>query len=311
MSAENADLEAGEMICCACCGIAGGDDVTLKNCTACYLVKYCSIKCQREHRPQHKRECKKRAAELKDELLFKQPESSHLGDCPICLLPLPFPKSQDKVMSTMYSCCCKLVCNGCVHANTLRELQERLPPSCPFCRRRAPRSEEEGLLNAMKRVEANDPAALCNMSIYHDLKGDHATALEYWKKAAALGHAESHYQLSNAYEEGRVVGKDMKKFMYHAEQAAIGGHDVARHNLGVEELKKGKVERAAKHWIIAAKIGHDFSVEKLKELYAEGIVTKEDFTAALRGYQAAVHATKSTQRDAAEAARRGIGKSVT
>jgi len=27
----------------------------------------------------------KRAAELRDEILFKQPESSHRGDCPICM----------------------------------------------------------------------------------------------------------------------------------------------------------------------------------------------------------------------------------
>jgi hypothetical protein len=32
--------------------------------------------------------CKKRAAELRDEILFKQPENTHLGDCPICFLPL-------------------------------------------------------------------------------------------------------------------------------------------------------------------------------------------------------------------------------
>eukprot|EP00985_Skeletonema_marinoi_P026737 scaffold20984_cov139-Skeletonema_marinoi.AAC.1 len=65
------------MMCCASCGIAGVDDVKLKKCTACYLVRYCSVECQKEHRPQHKRACKKRAAELRDEILFKQPESTH------------------------------------------------------------------------------------------------------------------------------------------------------------------------------------------------------------------------------------------
>jgi hypothetical protein len=37
----------------------------------------------------HKRACKKRAAGLRDEILFKQPESNHCGDCPICRLPQP------------------------------------------------------------------------------------------------------------------------------------------------------------------------------------------------------------------------------
>jgi hypothetical protein len=71
------------MMCCAACGIAGEDDIQLKTCTACKSVRYCSVKCQKEHRSQHKRECKKRAAELRDEILFKQRESSHKGDCPI------------------------------------------------------------------------------------------------------------------------------------------------------------------------------------------------------------------------------------
>ena len=74
---------------CASCGTAGGDEIKLKNCTACYLVRYCSVKCQKDHRPKHRKECKKRAAELEDEILFKQPESSNFGDCPICCLPLP------------------------------------------------------------------------------------------------------------------------------------------------------------------------------------------------------------------------------
>ena len=77
----SAATESELMMFCASCGVAGGDDIKLKKCTACYLVKYCSVKCQRDHWKQHKKECKKRAAELKDEILFKQPESSHLGDC--------------------------------------------------------------------------------------------------------------------------------------------------------------------------------------------------------------------------------------
>jgi len=67
---------------CASCGIAQVDDIELKECAECDLVKYCSDECQ-NYKPQHKEDCKKRAAELHDEILFQQPESSHLGDCPI------------------------------------------------------------------------------------------------------------------------------------------------------------------------------------------------------------------------------------
>eukprot|EP00986_Skeletonema_menzelii_P005632 scaffold2088_cov77-Skeletonema_menzelii.AAC.1 len=79
----SAAVKSDTMLSCASCGAAGGDDIKLKKCTACYLVQYCSVKCQRDHRPKHKKACKKRMAELRDEILFKQPESNHLGDCPI------------------------------------------------------------------------------------------------------------------------------------------------------------------------------------------------------------------------------------
>jgi len=64
--------EADEV--CASCGITGGNDVKLLLCTACKLVKYCSVDCQKNHRPQHKKACKKRAAEIRDARLFTQPD---------------------------------------------------------------------------------------------------------------------------------------------------------------------------------------------------------------------------------------------
>jgi len=289
---------------CASCGIpAGGEEnAKLKNCTACRLVKYCGVVCQRNHRPQHKRACKKRAAELNDELLFKQPESTHLGDCPICLLPIPLHAAKDPGRYNKLMCCSKLVCFGCSHANLLREEEARLRPACPFCRTKLPETKEEGFLYEMKRVQANDPVALLHAGIRRFDAGDYSTAFGYWEKAAELGDVESHFRLSVAYsdDEGRCAEKDMKKFIHHSEQAAIGGHVFARHNLASWELKKGNIERAVKHFIIAANLGYDSSLENLKKGYAQGKVSKEDFAAALRAHQAAVDATKSPQRDAAE-----------
>ena len=75
---------------CACCGTAAVvDNVKLKDCDAgCDLVKYCSDDCQENHREQHEEECMKRMAELRDDDLFTMPDGSHLGECPICCLPL-------------------------------------------------------------------------------------------------------------------------------------------------------------------------------------------------------------------------------
>src|SRR5210317_816019 len=118
-------VDANEV--CACCGKAAVDEVKLKKC-ACGLVKYCSVDCQKNHRPQHKKACKKRMAEIRDDNLFTQPDESHLGECPICCLPLPL----DMGKSTFMSCCSKFICLGCEYANCLREREQGLEHKCLF-----------------------------------------------------------------------------------------------------------------------------------------------------------------------------------
>ena len=54
-----------------------------------------------------------------------------------------------------------------------------------------------------------------------------------------------------------------------------------------------------KHHIIAAKLGYDKALEAVKKGFQMELVSKEDFEAALRGHQAALDATKSEERDAA------------
>ncbi|KAL7491697.1 hypothetical protein ACHAWT_000990 [Skeletonema menzelii] len=56
--------EALSLLTCASCRKPELFGVKLKFCTACHLVKYCGVECQREHRSMHKKACKERAAEL-------------------------------------------------------------------------------------------------------------------------------------------------------------------------------------------------------------------------------------------------------
>ena len=121
-------------------------------------------------------------------------------------------------------------------------------------------------------------------------------------KAAELGDAAAHFELACLYYNGRGVEKDMKKYTYHLEQAAIAGHPTAGHNRGCEELGNGRYERAKKHWIIAANLGHHDSLKNLRTLYAKGHASKEDYADALRAYQAALEATKSPDREKGEEA---------
>ncbi|KAK1746784.1 hypothetical protein QTG54_002128 [Skeletonema marinoi] len=177
--------------CCASCGVAEVDDIKLTECSACDLVRYCSDACQKEHTSHHQQECKKRAAELRDELLFK--------------------------------------------------------------------------------------------------------------RAAELGDVDAQYELACLYEFGKGVEKDRGKAIHHLEEAAIGGHPYARRTLGLIEWDNGNIQRALKHFIIAASLGDDVSIKFLMKAFRSGLVSKDDLASALRAHQAAVDATKSPQREAFEA----------
>ena len=283
--------------CCGSCGIVEIDDIKLVPCDGCDLVRYCSDDCQNNHKVEHEEACRKRAAELRDKLLFKQPESSCFGDCPICCLPMPI----DEKKSITSECCSKVICFGCALANAMRLREGRLVPSCLFCREPWLSKSDEGTKKRiLKRVKANDPVALCHEGMMQRSKGHNTRAFEYFTKAAKLGNAEAHKHLANMYNGGYSIEKDTRKRIYHLEEAAIGGHPACRHNLGAYEWNSGNKERAVKHYIIAATHGQDESIKVLMDEFRKGHVSKDDLASALRAHKAAVDATKSPQRDKAE-----------
>ncbi len=162
-------------------------------------------------------------------------------------------------------------------------------------------SQEEFDKDEIKRAEANDPVALRHQGGKRQLKGDYEGAVNYFTKAAELGDMTAHCGLAKLYLEGEGVELDMKKAVHHFEEAAIGGHPRARYMLGCIVGANGNKEKAAKHFIIAAKQGHDEALKFVKKSFLDGAVSKEDYASALRGHQAAVDATKSAQREEAYA----------
>ena len=106
------------------------------------------------------------------------------------------------------------------------------------------------------------------------------------------------------YSFGQGVEEDWGKQIYHLEEATIRGHPDARYSLGFQEEISGNIERAVKHWTIAAKQGHDESIKALlrafKHPFRSGLISKEELAATLRAQKAAVDATKSPQRKEAE-----------
>ena len=208
----------------------------------------------------------------------------------------------------MMTCCSKVICDGCYYLNCYylnqkREVEAGWHPSCPFCRKSDPSTDEECDEQNMNRIEKNDPVAMCQEGGDQYVKGDYIKAFEYWTKAADLVNADAHYRLSEMYRLGVGVDKDSVKEIHHLEESAIMGHPTARYNLGSWEWNNGNTDRAVKHFIIAATQGFPQSTKVLMNAFTGGFVNKKDLAAALRAHQAAVDATMSSQRKAAENAR--------
>jgi len=281
---------------CANCGKGEENCSKLQKCGACLSVRYCSRECQAAHRPQHKK-CKRRVAELYDEKLFADPPPRE--ECPICFLPLPLEGKK----SSFKSCCGKTVCNGCMYAMQMSAEGAYL---CAFCREPNAVAAEEHIKRTKKLMDKGNGDAFymfagCYAKAEQGLPQDVQKCNELLLEAGELGCAQAYYNLGVHYNTGRGVEVDVNKAMHYWELAAMGGHIMARHNLGCIAGKAGKYDRAKKHYILAAKAGFEISLDQVKEGYMDGFVTKDEYASTLRAYQKSIGEMKSSARDIAEA----------
>mmetsp|Transcript_24739 Transcript_24739/g.58698 ORF Transcript_24739/g.58698 Transcript_24739/m.58698 type:complete len:303 (+) Transcript_24739:190-1098(+) len=292
----NRKSETGEA--CANCGKHGSDTVKLKNCTACSLVKYCGVDCQRAHRKQHKKACKQRAAELKDDQKYIQGHARPEVDfCPICTLPIPLPVHENAKWNV---CCMKLICQGCNLAARKRRMV-----NCLYCRTPSPKNDADRLAMIQARVVKKDPEAINRLGEAYchgefGLLEDMRKAVELWEEAAELGSIPALDNLGVAHYHGAGVDKNVAKGAEFYEKAAMQGHVDSRYNVACIELEKMNNYRALRHFLIAAKMGHEDSLGTVKRLFVGGIATKAQYAEAIQGYQKAAEEMKSHDRDEAK-----------
>ena len=284
---------------CANCGKPESDGIRLKNCTACHLVKYCGVDCQRAHRKQHKQACKQRATELRDEQLYSQGlERPEEDFCTICTLPIPIPMHKHSGFNV---CCMKRICKGCSVA-----AQKRGMLGCAFCRTPIAGDDVDELAMIQARVAKKDPAAINFLGEKYahgsnGLQKDMQKGVVLWTEAAELGSTKALKNLGYVYYHGKGVQQDEAKSVEFYNRAVMQGHVVSRHNLGCIEGDKGNHDRAVRHFLISAKMGCNLSVEGIKRVFMSGHASKEQYAEALKGYQDAVEGMKSHDRDEAKA----------
>jgi len=283
---------------CAACGKEGNSD-DMNICNKCKMVKYCNAACKKKHRTKHKKACERRLAELHDEKLFKEMDRE---ECPICFLPMPIDEDQ----LFFESCCGKVICSGCIL--WIWKGGGKGKDICAFCRKPPPSSDEENIERVKNLMDNGNGVAFDQFAGYYDvgdygLPQDYQKANELFLKGGELGCAVAYGNLGNSYYHGRGIEMDTKKAKYYWELAAMGGDIYARHNLGCLEGHAGNERRAYKHWILAARAGHENSLDKVKQGYIDGEVAKEDFASTLRAYHERQKEMKSDARDEAFAER--------
>jgi len=231
--------------------------------------------------------------------LFKDPPPKN--DCPLCMLPMPFAADVCGVSTSYQGCCGKVLCCGCGFASALEINKGNMKEWCSFCRVPIQCSEKEFIKRFKKRMKLNDADAFYHLGLEYrngnkGLPQDYEKAIELYSKAAELGSLRADYNLAVLYMKGQVTEQDMDKAIHHYEQAAIGGHEVARYILGMLEEEDGNLDRAMKHFVIAAKSGEERSLKKVGEGYKDGHVTKDEYASTLRAYQHSCDEMKSEDR---------------
>ncbi|EJK66344.1 hypothetical protein THAOC_12742, partial [Thalassiosira oceanica] len=222
------------------------------------------------------------------------------GDfCPICTLPIPIPMGDHSGINV---CCMKRICYGCHVAARKRGMD-----NCPFCRTAHPNNDTDALAMVQARVEKKDPAAINYLGEQYaqgllgvGLQKDMQKAIDLYTEAADLGSIKAVYNLGVLYDNGVGVGQDEAKAAEFYKRAAMQGHVESSNNLGCFEGDKGNFDNAVRHFVIAAKMGFGQSFGAVKGMFEAGLATEEQYVQALTGYQNAIEAMKSPEREEAK-----------
>ena len=239
------------------------------------------------------------AARIHERLMTSGHERPEGDWCTICFLLIEFPTDKHSKVNV---CCMKRMCDGCILAARRRGLLN----SCPFCRAPIPNDDASKLAMIQKRVDTGDAETTTSLGIQYyygrlGLTKNVPRAIELWTEAADHGSLMAQYQLGVVYYTGNYgVEEDKQRGIEHWQRAAMQGHVQSRHSLAVAESLHGNYELALQHFMIAAKMGYEESLNYIKKMFMKGHATKAQYADALLGYQDAVEETKSPQREEAK-----------
>ena len=220
-------------------------------------------------------------------------------ECPICMIPLPIIEGK-----TFFSCCGKMICDGCNHKSVMTEKKKGIrieEQKCAFCQRTLESTFKNEIKLLKRLTKKNNPHALMSMANAYrsgaEVFQSDTRALEMYICAAELGHPTAYSKVGSYYYQGIAVEQDMSKALEFWEVAAKKGCIRAHQVLAEMQNRNGNVDEGIKHFKVAASAGYQLAMDRLMKAYRDEELSKEDLTQILHAFQASCIKMKSEDRD--------------
>ena len=244
-------------------------------------------------------------------------------ECVLCCYPFPV----TEIESRYKECCGELICRGCIIAQQrtliigtnvkkpiagsreeglefMKILSSEQIMVCPFCRAEDS-TNEEFVKRLWKRIdEYKDPRAMHHMGDLY-LKGEHGLTKnlkkgeKFLQWAYNLGDPTAVNLLAELYT---LYIPDPARMMKYLEEGVKRGNAHCTNHVGVLVAQSGNHEEANRHFMTAARSGHDWAMRNLMTNYRapDSVVSKEDLAATLRAHKAINDKRKSEPREYAK-----------
>ena len=190
--------------------------------------------------------------------------------CPVCIEAL---QKNDTKFDRMI-CCGKGMHKWCfkgIHASSLSQEQKN---TCPLCRTKYPKSNEQATERLRPWVEKGKAWAqnLLGQRYKNGVSVDQSyqQAKELYELAARQGNATAQFSLGLMYANGQGVDQSNERAAEYYEAAANQGYASAQIKLGLLYYNGQGVEEsdatARAWWMKAAEQGQEMAIKKLQQL---------------------------------------------
>ena len=146
----------------------------------------------------------------------------------------------------------------------------------------------------------NADAQRCFGSLYRDgigVKQDYQEAMNWFRKAAALGDSDAMFTIGGLYYEGNGVKKNYQEAMNWFRKAADGGHATSMLAIGLLHYEGEGVKqdyKEAMNWYRkAADLGNADAMCSIGSLYEDGDGVEQDYKEAMNWYRKAADSGKT------------------